>query len=163
MDRRQMLVGGVAVASLLPMASGVAAQAATIEQDKVPALQGGAFAKMSSELALTKATNETVRVFAELEAAEQAAVSEAFGATGAEIPLREDHAAMMAELEAAEGAAFDTMYVEGQIAGHEELRGIHATYSESGSDPMAQGASMVGVPSIDTHLVLLRGIRSQLG
>ncbi len=161
MDRRQLLVGGVAVASLLPMTGAVSAQA-TIEEDKVPALVGGAFARQSSELAVEKATNESVRVFAGLEAAEQAAVAEAFGAAGAEIPLREDHAAMMEALTAAEGAEFDVMYVDGQIAGHEELRGIHATYAESGTDPMARGASMVGVPSIDTHLVLLRGIRTQL-
>ena len=80
-----------------------------------------------------------------------------------EIPLREDHAALMQQLQAAEGAAFDAAYVDAQIAGHEELRGIHSTYAETGEDPMARGASMVGVPSIDSHLFLLNSIRQQLG
>lgn len=169
MDRRQVLAGGLVAASLLPAARAATAQEQAapagqeIEQAKVPALVGGNFAKLSSQLAVERAESEAVRTFAELEVAEQEAVAAAFGATGAEIPLREDHAALMEQLQAAEGAAFDTAYVDAQIAGHQELRGIHSDYAENGEDPMARGASMVGVTSIDSHLVILNSIRQQLG
>ena len=55
------------------------------------------------------------------------------------------------------------MYIDGQIMGHEELRPIHENYAANGSDPMARGASMVGVTGIDTHLVMLNSIKASLG
>jgi putative membrane protein len=68
----------------------------------------------------------------------------------------------MQQLEQAEGDAFDAAYLEAQIAGHEEARPIHEQYAENGEDPMARGASMVGVTGIDTHLVMLRSFQSQM-
>ena len=164
MQRRHVfLLGAAASMTLIPPARMALAQgAAAIDEAKMPALMGGAYAKMTSLLAQERAENPMVRTFAGLEIPEQEAVAAAFGAAGAEIPLREDHAAALAALQAVQGAEFDRLYVDGQIAGHEELRGIHAAYAEQGGDPMARGASMVGVPSIDTHLSILQGIRQQL-
>ncbi|EYD76934.1 hypothetical protein Rumeso_01456 [Rubellimicrobium mesophilum DSM 19309] len=171
MDRRQLLAGGAAIASLLPAAQALRAQeatqaqgdaAVTIEAAKVPALEGGAFLMQSSLLAQQKGQSSNVKAFADLEVAEQQAVARAFGAEGAQVPLREDHAALLQQLQAAEGAAFDAAYLDAQIAGHEEARPIHADYAESGQDPMARGASMVGVTGIDSHLVMLRSFRQQV-
>lgn len=163
MHRRNVLAGA-AVLGLIPALSFAQEQAApAIEEAKLPALMGGDFATMTSQLALEKSENPMVRSFAELEITEQAAVATAFGAEPGMAGLSEEHAVMLAELEAAEGAAFDMMYIDGQIAGHEELLAIHEDYAESGSDPMARGASMVGVPAIQTHLGILQSIRAALG
>ena len=166
MDRRQLLAGGAAIASFLPAASVLRAQeaapAGTIEEAKVPALEGGMFLMQTSMLAQEKGQSDNVKAFAELEVAEQQAIARAFGAEGAQVPLREDHAALLEQLQAAEGADFDVAYLDAQIAGHEEARPIHETYAESGEDPMARGASMVGVTGIDSHLVMLRSFRQQL-
>jgi putative membrane protein len=70
---------------------------------------------------------------------------------------------MVEKLKAAQGPAFDAMYIEGQIEGHRELLKIHKAYARNGQDPMARGASIVGVTGIQTHLAMLQGIRQALG
>lgn len=166
MNRRSVFAAGAAAASVLPFVSLAYAQtAAPAPEDpaKQPALLGGNYATLTSQIALQKASSDAVRTFAELEIAEQAATAEAFGATPGPM-VSQRHADLIEQLQAAPaGPDFDMMYVDGQIAGHEELRAIHATYAADGTDPMARGASMVGVPSIDSHLAMLRMIRGTLG
>ncbi|WP_210528734.1 DUF4142 domain-containing protein [Rubellimicrobium arenae] len=172
MDRRQLLAGGVAIASFLPAARSLSAQEAStaqggaaagaVEEAKVPALEGGMFLMQTSQLAVEKGQSDNVKAFAALEVAEQQAISRAFGAEGAQLPLREDHAQLLQQLQQAEGDAFDMAYLDAQIAGHEEARPIHEQYAENGQDPMARGASMVGVTGIDSHLVMLRSFRQQM-
>jgi putative membrane protein len=70
---------------------------------------------------------------------------------------------MVAELEAVDGAKFDLMYINGQIDGHQELLAIHKKYARSDDDPMARGASIVGVTAIQSHIAMLKGIQSMLG
>lgn len=170
MDRRQLLAGGAAIASFLPAAQALRAQEAAdpaaatgaMDEAKMAALEGGMFLMQTSQVAQERGTSDNVKAFAALEVAEQQAIARAFGAEGAEIPLREGHAQILADLQAAEGDAFDMAYIDAQIAGHEEARPIHETYAESGEDPMARGASMVGVTGIDTHLVMLQSFRQQM-
>ena len=145
------------------VASKAFAQTGTVDEAKLPALMGGDFATATSQLALTKTGNASVRTFAELEIAEQAATAEAFGSKPGAAGLSEEHATMLAQLEALEGAEFDAMYVDGQIEGHNELLAIHQAYASGGEDPMARGASMVGVTGIQTHLVMLDSIRKTIG
>jgi putative membrane protein len=123
---------------------------------------GGDFATATSELAASKASNESVKTFAQLEIAEQAAVAQAFGSQPGAAGLSEEHAAMLAQLQELDGAEFDQMYIEGQHPAHEQLHEIHQDYADNGEDPMARGASMVGVTGIQTHLVMLRSIQASL-
>lgn len=167
MNRRTLIAAG-AVAAAVPLAARAQESAmmadGTMDPAKAPAILNGNFAKATSQLAVERATNEAVRTFAQLEVAEQTAVAMAFGVPAdAPLAIPEDKAAMLEALQAAEGAAFDVAYVDGQIMGHEELRPIHEDYAANGSDPMARGASMVGVTGIDTHLVMLSSIRASLG
>ena len=163
MQRRSILAGTAAALAILPVATLSFAQSGSVDEAKLPALEGGDFATATSQLAVSKASNASVKTFAQLEIAEQAAVAEAFGSEPGAAGLTEAHAAMLAQLEAADGDAFDMMYIEGQIAGHEELLAIHQTYARNGDDPMARGASLVGVTGIQTHLVMLESIRRSLG
>ena len=160
---RRTIMAGTAALALLPMAGVAFAQSSGVDEAKLPALMGGDFATATSQLAATKATNRSVKTFAELEIAEQAAVAEAFGSEPGAAGISEKHAAIVAQLEEAEGAEFDMMYIEGQIEGHEELLKIHQTYARNGDDPMARGASLVGITGIQTHLVMLNSIRASLG
>lgn len=161
MHRRNLMAGAAAL-TLLPAIAHAQTQAPSVDAAKLPALAGGDFATVTSQLALNKATNPSVKTFAELEIAEQAAVAAAFGVRPGSAGLRRDHAAMVAQLQAADGQAFDSMYIDGQITGHRELLRIHQSYARNGQDPMARGASMVGVPSIETHLIMLQSIRRLL-
>jgi len=163
-----MLTAGAAIAATLPFAAHAQESAmmadGTMDPAKAPAILNGNFAKATSQLAAQQATNDAVRQFAELEVAEQTAVARAFGVPAdAPLSIPEDKAAMLEQLRAATGAEFDMMYVDGQITGHQELRAIHSDYAENGSDPMARGASIVGVTGIDTHLVMLNSIKASLG
>ncbi len=165
MERRLVLTTGLATFGLAAIGGTplLAQTEAAMDEAKLPALLGGNFALMTSQLAQERGTNESVRIFAGLEIAEQQAVAMAFGVEPGTGGLREDHASMMQQLEAVQGQEFDTLYIDTQITGHEELLTIHRAYAANGQDPMARGASMVGVPSIETHLAMLRGIRQSLG
>ncbi|WP_207101271.1 DUF4142 domain-containing protein [Paracoccus shandongensis] len=160
MERRTLFAAG-ALAAIMPVARLAHAQAAP-DADKQPILLGGNFALLSSRMALDKASDAAVKAFATLEVAEQEAVATAFGAAPSE-ELMPEHATMMEQLSGLSGAEFDTMYLQGQMTGHEQLRALHAAYAKNGSDPRAQGASIVGVPAIDTHLSMLRAIQQRLG
>lgn len=168
MNRRHVFAAGAAVAAAtLPLASfaqtAPATSPAPMDPAKQPALLGGNFALLSSRIAADKGTAPAVTTFAGLEIAEQEATAMAFGAEPGVGGVTAKHAALLEQLQAAPaGPAFDMMYVDAQIAGHEELRTIHANYAKNGTDPMARGASMVGVPSIQTHLAMLRGIKQSL-
>lgn len=165
MLRRHVIGACAALASLPLLAAQAAAQQAAetaIPEEKQPMLTLGTYSKLTSELALERATTEAVRTFAELEVAEQTAVAAAFGAADAPPIVTEAQSAMLEELRAVEDAGFEMGYVDGQIAAHEEGLGIASAYSESGTDPMAQGAAMVLVPAIESHLVMLRGIRATM-
>ncbi|HEX2148512.1 MAG TPA: DUF4142 domain-containing protein [Pseudorhizobium sp.] len=163
MNRRNLLIGTAATAAVLPLTNSAFAQGAGVDRAKLPALMGGDFATASSQLALQKANHRAVKTFAELEIAEQAAVAEAFGSRPGAAGISQKHAARLEKLEAAEGAEFDAMYIEGQIDGHEELLAIHKKYARNGDDPMARGASIVGVTGIQSHLAMLKGIKSMIG
>lgn len=164
MNRRSLMtsMAGAAVVSAMPLGLAAFAQSAGVEEAKLPALQGGDFSTATSELALRKGSNAAVKEFARLEIAEQAAVAKAFGSEPGAAGIPAAKAAMLEELEAAEGAAFDMMYVDGQIAEHRELMTIHERYAANGQDPMARGASIVGVTGIESHLFVLQNIKRQL-
>ncbi len=165
MNRRTLLMNLAAAGTLLPAGSVAFAQTgrmAGMEKGKLDALMGGDFATASSKLALRKADHRMVKTFAELEITEQAAVAEAFGSRPGAAGISRRHAALLEQLQAARGSQFDLMYINGQIEGHEELLRIHKRYARSGSDPMARGASIVGVTGIQSHLVMLRTIKSML-
>lgn len=163
MDRRLLLTGGVALAAALPAAHAALAQEAIqMGEMEMAVLEAGMFSLMTSQLAMEKGQADSVKVFAELETAEQQAVARAFMAEGAEVPLTPEHQQILEQLQAAEGAEFDMMYIETQIAAHEQGRPIFEQYAESGEMEMGRGATMVGVPAIDSHLVMLRSFQQQM-
>jgi putative membrane protein len=158
MNRRDVVAALAAAATITPMGAVEAAAQGRLDQLKLSALMGGDFATITSQLALRQASSRSIRNFAELEIAEQAAVAAAFGSRPGAAGLTPRHEAMVAELRSLRGPAFDRMYVQGQIVGHRELLTIHTRYARVGRDPMARGASMVGVTGIQTHLAMLNGM-----
>jgi putative membrane protein len=111
---------------------------------------------------LRRASSTSVKTFAELEIAEQAAVAKAFGSMPGAAGISEKQAATVRKLQVAEGAQFELMYINGQISGHEEVLAVHRKYASGGDDPMARGASIVAVTGIQTHRVMLKTIKRML-
>lgn len=165
MQRRTLFATAAAAAAVLPAARMAFAQAAPAapDADMQAILLGGNFSLLSSRAAADKATDPAVKAFATLEVAEQQAVARAFGAAPSD-QVTPEHAALLEQMMAMEaGAEFDQQYLAAQIKGHEELRVLHAAYAGNGANPMARGASIVGVPAIDSHLSMLRAISNRLG
>ena len=161
MKRRTLFAAG-AMAAVMPVARMSFAQAAP-DAEMQAILMGGNFSLLSSRVAVDKATDPAVKAFAMLEVSEQEAVARAFGAAPSD-QVAPDHAAMLEQRGAMPaGADFDQQYLAAQMQGHEQLRALHAAYAENGANPMARGASIVGVPAIDSHMSMLRAISNRLG
>lgn len=106
----------------------------------------GAFSLQTSEMALQKAKDEDVKQFAQFEADEQRGIAEVLRsmmepagaastpAAAAPPQLDAKHAEMLRKLQQAQaGEAFDKMYIDGQLQGHEELLQIQETFLKSNS------------------------------
>lgn len=123
------------------------------------ALQDGSYAIQTSQIALSRSRNRDVRQFAQLEINEQVSVAAALGVQATPMPLRPDQAAVVEQLQNASGRAFDALYVDGQIAGHQELLSLNSSYSHDGPDLAERRVAVVAVPSIQTHLAILRRLQ----
>ncbi len=121
------------------------------------------FSLAISEMALHKASNELVHKFAHLEHGEQTAVSKVIESTGATPPPRPaDLEDIYNQLEAANGAEFDQLYISTEITGHEDLLAVQI--SEAGRDPMGVEVATAAllVPFIHTHLTILDEISEKI-
>ena len=67
--------------------------------------------------------------------------------------------AMLKQLQGMSGAAFDRMYVQGQVTGHQELLQLHQALASSGSTQADRILGTVAVPAIKSHLAMLQGIQ----
>lgn len=122
-------------------------------------LMVGGFSLQTSQLALQRSRNARIRDFAQLEANEQTAVAAALGAQPGSVPLSQDEAAMLQQLASLSGRQFDHMYVTGQIEGHRQLLELN-TANQAAGDPVGRAVAIVSVPSIQTHLQILSGLRA---
>lgn len=160
MDRRSVLFALAGVAAAAPMASAQPLLSTSPDQFRLSELMGGEFAIATSRLALERSRNPQVRNFAQLEINEQTAVAAALGTVPGGVQPRPDQIAIIQQLQGmAPGRQFDRAYVEGQLAGHEELLALNTAYAQSGSDSRGRAVATVAVPSIQTHLSILSSLR----
>ena len=160
MLRRQMLGAGAALAVTPLMISRAVAQ--DLAPEKQPMIALGSYCKLTTQVAQERSGATSVQTFAGLKVVEQNAIAEAFGAANSPSLMTQEQSDKLEMLRAADDASFDMMYVDGQIEAHEQGLAIAQDYSASGGDPMAQGAAMIAVPSIETHPVMLRSIRASI-
>jgi putative membrane protein len=160
MDRRSVLLALAGVVSTVPMVAAQPLMRTSPDQFRLAELMGGEFAILTSRLALERSRNPNVRNFAQLEINEQTAVAAALGATPGGVQPRPDQMAIVQQLQSmAPGRQFDRAYVEGQIAGHEELLALNTAYAQGGADDRGRAVATVAVPSIQTHLSILSNLR----
>ncbi len=125
-------------------------------------LMGGEFSIETSKLALERSNSRQVRDFAQLEINEQLSVTSALGATPGSVPPRPDQAAMVRKLASTRSSAFDHAYIVGQIRGHEELLANNTRAINSAAEPAVRRVATLSVPTIQTHLAILRRLRAGL-
>lgn len=173
MIRRNILAGlagaGLFSTALRPAAAQPTAAQGSLSPAEVArdALGDMAFALATSQLALQRAENPLVRTFAQMEAEEQMAFTEARRMAGLPLPspsmMDSGEQRLMQQLQSAgAGAAFDRMYVQGQITGHNELLGTQSAIAQSGATKEERMLATVAVPAIKSHLSMLTGIQQQM-
>ena len=158
MQRRTFLVAA-AGAGLVASTSAKAQGFGGPSEGATRVLMVGGFSLQTSQLALQRSRNSQIRNFAQLEANEQAAVAAALGVQPGSVPPSQEEAEMLQQLASLSGRQFDRMYVTGQIQGHQQLLELNSANAQSGGDPLGRAVAIVSVPSIQTHLQILSGLR----
>jgi putative membrane protein len=171
MIRRSALVL-TGAAGLLALRPALAQQAAGLatgmspDQVRQMALGGMAFALATSQIALQRAENATVKTFAQLEAEEQQAFAQARQMAGLPVPspsmMDAQKQQMVQQLQSLSGGQFDRMYIQGQTTGHQELLQLHQAMAQSGATREERMLGTVAVPAIKSHLAMLQGIQQQM-
>jgi putative membrane protein len=122
----------------------------------------------SSQLALSKAQRPEVRQFAQMLVTHHTQTTQQVTAAATAAGLRPPppqlmpmHAQMIAALEAASGASFDSAYLSQQIPAHEQALALHSNYAQNGDAPALRTAAAAAVPIVQSHLDQARRLNSQ--
>ena len=177
---RHLLIAGACIAALSLAACGPkadpAATAAPAEQAMVPAPAAPAVVTMASDfvpmaaasdmfeieaakVAQSKSTNAEVKTFAaEMIAAHtksSADLKKAIADSGQTMTLPTalpaDKQAMLDGLKAADAAGFDKMYVDGQVAAHQEALDLMQGYANGGDVPAIKAFATATAPVVKGH------------
>lgn len=172
LNRRSTLTAalGGAVAGTMLLAgrpARAAADQATLDLSdyRARSLMLGSFSLETSRIALTRAHHPRVREFAGFERDEQLTVAQVLTdmAQPAPVPPDAAHAAMLQRLQAQEGRAFDTMFIEGQIQTHHDLMAVQQGYL-NGRPTVADDRhiAMLARTTIEMHLTMLADLQNIL-
>ena len=74
------------------------------------------------------------------------------------------HAAMLAQLQGLQGAAFDQAYGQMQYASHQEALAMHLSYAQNGTDPNLRAFATQTAPVVEQHIAMsqrLPGVRNR--
>jgi putative membrane protein len=120
----------------------------------------------SSQMALTRAQNPMIRDFANMMIQHHSQTTQqlmaAAQASGTPPPpgtMMPMHAAMLQELSAANGMAFDRMYRRQQVMAHQQALALHSNYAARGDNPALRQVAASATPIVRGHLDRIRGMR----
>lgn len=120
----------------------------------------GGVALRGSRLAQSRSGSPLVRAFAEMEVREQTGIAQVLGEIsgmqGPPPPPDARMAAMEAQLARDRGSAFDSLYGQGQIEGHQQLLRIQEDYLRGGRNTHLRHVATLARGQILDHLTLLR-------
>jgi putative membrane protein len=124
----------------------------------------GSAALQTSQLALTKASNPQVKMFAKFEAAEQETMGKILKdmGTAAPAPSAEDQA-LLTKLQSLSGSAFDKAFMQGQVETHKKLHQAVSALNASGNDPHVKHVTSLALTTITEHTERGQMLLSQLG
>jgi uncharacterized protein (DUF305 family) len=178
-QRAQPMQGGQPMQAQGAAAQGAMGRAETEHMERTMKL--GAAALATSRIALEKAANERVKMFAQFEVAEQETIADILKSmqradvtvTGSiakpadqEVRAQLDDIGrrMVEQLDRAQrGAAFDREYVQGQIAGHRGLLEAQEEYLRTGRNREHVSVAKLARGMIKEHLALLEMMQRELG
>ncbi len=134
-------------------------------QYKTQTLQVGTFSKETSQLAMVQATHPKVAQFAQFEVNEQTAMAQVLTDLNnpPSVPLDDQHAALLRQLQSLSGKSFDTAFIQGQIVGHQQLLNIQQTFLNSiltGND--TEHIAVLARVVIQMHLAMLQELQMEI-
>ena len=130
-------------------------------RNKIAAI--GTTSLKTSQLALSKATNPLVKLFAKFEAAEQEAMGGILKDMGTAVPS--PHPAdpeLLPKLQKLSGAAFDKAYIDGQVKGHENLKVAVSAYMHASNDINVKHITSLALTTINEHIERAQMLLKQL-
>lgn len=190
---RRTFLGRLAVAGLGAAALGLAGAAQAASRPEQPAAETGhdypmakphamtakqfyagvigpaTLSKITSEIAVDKASNAHAKEFANFELREAIAVTTVLTEMGTPTPpLNATGKAILAKLKSSEGADFDKAYIMAQLSNHEFLRDLAATYlaNSSGHTGMEEThgrhLALLTLNEFKEHVVITKNISHEL-
>ncbi|GAA4904721.1 DUF4142 domain-containing protein [Mucilaginibacter defluvii] len=122
----------------------------------------GTASLQTSQLALTKASNAQVKLFAKFEAAEQQTMGMILKEMGVTATPDAEGKALLASLQKLSGAAFDKAFMQGQVTTHLKLKDAVTAYKNSSSDVHVKHLTSLALATIQEHTERGRLLLSQL-
>jgi putative membrane protein len=139
------------------------AQSSSKELQAKIAMLGTASLK-TSQLALTKATNPQVKMFAKFEAAEQETMGKILKDMGTTVPEPSaEGKTLLSKLQALSGSAFDKAFMQGQVETHLKLHQAVSALHASGNDLHIKHVTSLALTTITEHTERGKFLLSQLG
>ena len=143
--------------------------AMTAKQFYMGVIGPATLSKITSEIAVDKATNAHAKEFANFELREAIAVTTVLTEMGTPTPpLNAVGKAILAKLKSSDGAAFDKAFIMAQLSNHEFLRDHAATYlaNSSGHTSMEEThgrhLALLTLNEFKEHVVITKNILSEL-
>ncbi len=149
-----------------PMA---APHAMTEKQFRMGVIGPATLSHLVSEMAVDRATNPAAKEFANFELREAIGVLAVLKSLGTPTPPMDAKAkATLAKIQSSQGAAFDKAYITAQLANHEFLRDLAATYlkNSAGHTSMAEmhgrNLATLALGTFKEHVVHCKTISAEL-
>jgi putative membrane protein len=165
---KSSIVFGVSIL-LFPLAA-MAATPAVSAQDKIfiqQAAIGGMAEVQEGQLATAQAGSASVKQFGQQMIEQHTPNNQALAALAKEkgltVPATTDaaHMADTAALKNTAGTAFDTAYIDGQVAGHKQMEQVMQTEIQNGSDSDLKAFAEKTLPVVQDHLKMAQQLQTQ--
>lgn len=106
----------------------------------------------TSKLALAKASNSDVKLFAKYEAAEQETMGKILKEMGTTVPaLGAEQKALLSKLHSSSGKAFDQAFMQGQLTTHKQLHDAVSALMKSSQDIHVRHLTSLALATISEH------------
>ena len=157
--KKMMLAGAFALlmTSGASYAQDASVTKVTTDQYVATAASSDMFEIQSSKMALEMSKSAGVKEFAEHMVSDHSTTTkELMAAAKAEnitVPttMMPKHAAMVEQLQAADAASFDTLYLQMQVTAHQEAVALHTAYAKNGEDAALMAVAEKAVPIVTEH------------
>ena len=124
----------------------------------------GTASLQTSQLALTKASNPQVKLFARFEAAEQEVMGKILKDMGTTVPAPSPEGkALLTKLQSLSGAAFDKAFMQAQVETHQKLHQTVSALNASGNDLHVKHVTSLALTTITEHTERGQMLLSHLG